>query len=355
MSLYKIVRSKLYKNFMAKLYGIGASIVITGALFKILHWNLADQMLMVGMFTEAIIFLFSAFEPLHKDYDWALVYPELGQQDVTGKEQSKGSVTQQLDKMLADAKIGPELIESLSSGMRNLSENARKLSYTTDAAAATEGYVANLSKAKDAVQNLTGVYEKSADAIFATSDIQVKSMQEMIDVQKQNSQKLQDKIAATSDLQVKSMQEMIDVQKQNAQKLQDALSDTTDKQIKSAQELFDIQKQHTQKLQTTLTSTSDMQVKNVQEMYDMQKEHAQKLHDTQMQNVQKIGHIQEQGNQTILENYKKMQENSAQLANSMNDTVQETQKYKQEIDNLSKNVAQINAIYANMLAAMTKQ
>jgi gliding motility-associated protein GldL len=296
MGLYKIVRSKGYKNFMAKLYGIGAAVVILGALFKILHLPGADEMLILGMGTEAIIFFFSAFEPLHKEYDWALVYPELGlaETEPVGRK-STAPVTQQLDKMLEQAKIGPELIDSLASGMRNLSENAKKLSYTTDAAVATEGYVSNLSKAKDAVQNLTGIYEKSADAIFSTSDLQIKGMQEMIDKQKQHAQRLQD----------------------------------------------------------SLNSTTEMQVKSVQEMFEMQKIHAQKLNETQMQNAQKLGQIQDHGHQVIFDNFKKIQENAAILANSMNDTVQEAQKYKQEVDKLSKNVAQINAIYANMLAAMT--
>jgi gliding motility-associated protein GldL len=326
MSLYQIVRSKGYKNFMSKLYGWGAALVIMGALFKILHLKGADWMLMAGMGTEALIFFFSAFEPLHKEFDWALVYPELGQVEAPPAGKPIGTVSQQLDNMLAEAKIGPELIDSLASGMRNLSENARKLSYTTDAAAATEGYVANLSKAKDAVQNLTGVYEKSADAIFATSDMQVKGMQELIDKQKQHAQKMQDNMAATSEMQTKSTQELLDVQKQQAQKLQ-----------------------------STLTSTSDMQVKNVQEMFEMQKEHAQKLHDTQMQNAQKIGQLQDQSNQAIFDNFKKIQDSASNLANSMNDTMNEAQKYKEEVDKLSKNVAQINAIYANMLAAMTSK
>ena len=83
MGLYQLVRSKNYKNFMAKLYGIGAAVVILGALFKILHITGADLMLMLGMGTEAVIFTFSAFEPLHVEYNWALVYPELavGQED----------------------------------------------------------------------------------------------------------------------------------------------------------------------------------------------------------------------------------------------------------------------------------
>jgi hypothetical protein len=126
-------------------------------------------------------------------------------------------------------------------------------------------------------------------------------------------------------------------------------------QVKGAQELFDVQKQHAQKLQSSLITTSEMQVKSVQEMFEMQKIHAQKMNEVQMQSVQQIGQAQEQGNQAIFENFKKIQDSASSLANSMNDTVQEAQKYKQEIDQLSKNVAQINAIYANMLAAMTNK
>ena len=46
--LDNLVRSKGYKNFMAKLYGIGAAIVILGAMFKIMHWPGADLMIVVG-------------------------------------------------------------------------------------------------------------------------------------------------------------------------------------------------------------------------------------------------------------------------------------------------------------------
>ena len=56
------VNGKRFKNFMAKLYGIGAAIVILGALFKILHLKGADQMLIIGLTTEAVIFFISAFE-----------------------------------------------------------------------------------------------------------------------------------------------------------------------------------------------------------------------------------------------------------------------------------------------------
>jgi gliding motility-associated protein GldL len=77
MSLAELVESSGWKNFIAKLYGLGASVVIIGALFKIQHWPFAGTMLTIGLCVEAVIFFFSAFEPLHEEINWALVYPEL--------------------------------------------------------------------------------------------------------------------------------------------------------------------------------------------------------------------------------------------------------------------------------------
>jgi len=175
--LDQIVRSKAYKNGMAKLYGWGASVVIIGALFKILHLPGANIMLILGMGIEAVIFFFSAFEPLHVEYNWALVYPELATgTDIELEEGEKKSrrdkkqqvktdaltPTQALDKMLEEAKIGPELMESLASGMRNLSDNAHKLAGVSDAVVAADNYTASLQKASESVRNLTLKYDKLA-------------------------------------------------------------------------------------------------------------------------------------------------------------------------------------------------
>ena len=173
----QIVRTKGYKNFMAKLYGWGASVVILGALFKILHLPGANIMLILGMGIESIIFFFSAFEPLHVEYNWALVYPELATgSDIELEEEEKKSrrdkkqqvktdsltPTQALDKMLEEAKIGPELMESLASGMRNLSDNAHKLAGVSDAVVSTDNYTSSLQKASESVRNLTLKYDKVA-------------------------------------------------------------------------------------------------------------------------------------------------------------------------------------------------
>ena len=73
----KSFKENFYGNIMPKIYGLGAAVVIVGALFKIMHWPFASLMLIIGLSVEAIIFLFSAFEPLHEDPKWELVYPEL--------------------------------------------------------------------------------------------------------------------------------------------------------------------------------------------------------------------------------------------------------------------------------------
>lgn len=156
---------------MAKLYGLGAAIVIIGALFKIQHWPAAGFFLVLGLSTEAVIFFFSAFEPPHEEVDWSLVYPELAgmDNDDHGKKDKKkkavDGVAQQLDRMMAEAKIGPELLESLGTGLRHLGDSTSKLADMTDASVVTNDYVKNVSKASQSVSEMSNSYTKAASAI----------------------------------------------------------------------------------------------------------------------------------------------------------------------------------------------
>ncbi|MCB0795805.1 MAG: gliding motility protein GldL, partial [Flavobacteriales bacterium] len=159
--------SKKWKNLMAKLYGIGAAVVIIGALFKIQHWPLAGFFLIAGLSTEAIIFFFSAFEPPHEDPDWSLVYPELATGERAEgddfKKEDQRSVTEQLDDMLEAAKIEPELIQSLGQGMRSLSDQARQMGEITGAAAATSEYADSLKGASAKVSELSESYARASE------------------------------------------------------------------------------------------------------------------------------------------------------------------------------------------------
>ncbi len=167
---------------MAKLYGIGAAVVIIGAMFKIQHWPFASVLLVVGLSTEAVIFFFSAFEPLHEEPDWSLVYPELALPDEAKsslKEQNKkstrqvgggGSVTAQLDNMLTEAKIEPELIASLGDGMRAFSSQAKDLSDISAPATASKEYASTLKTATEKVSSLADTYAAASESLTGLSD-----------------------------------------------------------------------------------------------------------------------------------------------------------------------------------------
>ena len=144
---------------MAKLYGWGASVVILGALFKINHYPYANEMLIVGLGTEALIFFFSAFEPLHTEPEWSLVYPQLA----TG-EDSKTAVAE-LDSLLTDANIDSKLLKNLGDGMRNLGDQATKMSNMADAAGATQEFSDSLVKASNRVDEMANTYEGVASSL----------------------------------------------------------------------------------------------------------------------------------------------------------------------------------------------
>jgi len=166
--------SKKFKTIMKYVYGYGGATVIVGAMFKIQHWPGATIMLIGGLGIEAVIFMLSAHEPLHEEIDWTLAYPELAlghsDDDVHALPELDGSssdetVVEQLDNMLAKAKIEPELIESLGSGMRSLSENAGKLGDISSASDATNEYVENLKGASEKVGEMGGVYAEASSSI----------------------------------------------------------------------------------------------------------------------------------------------------------------------------------------------
>jgi gliding motility-associated protein GldL len=155
----------LSKKTMNFTYGMGAAVVIVGALFKIEHLPGASILLKVGLITEAFIFALSAFEPVDHELDWSLVYPELagGQaKDKPKKEEAKdaqGLLSQKLDTMLKEAKIDGQLMESLGSSIRNFEGAAKAISPTVDSVASTKKYAEEMTKAAAQLETLNGLYQ----------------------------------------------------------------------------------------------------------------------------------------------------------------------------------------------------
>lgn len=166
-----------YADIMPKIYGIGAAVVILGAMFKILDWTGANLMIGVGLTTEAIIFFLSAFEPKNKELDWSKVYPELAGENAGVAPLSSGArnrvvsdgATQKFDEMLEKAKIGPELIESLGKGIHNLAFSAEKMGNIADAAVATNDYAQNVKTASKTLVDINQSYTRTATALSEMS------------------------------------------------------------------------------------------------------------------------------------------------------------------------------------------
>jgi gliding motility-associated protein GldL len=197
MNLAEIVQSSGWKNFISKLYGLGASVVIIGALFKIQHWPLAGTMLTIGLLTEAVIFFFSAFEPLHEEIDWSLVYPELAGipedevpelSSTSGKYRGavsggvgggagggggygggSGAVAlAKFDEMLEKAEISPDLFQKLGVGMKKLSDSTANMNVMGDISAASSKYMNTINTANDSLGRLSDSYQSTAKVINET-------------------------------------------------------------------------------------------------------------------------------------------------------------------------------------------
>jgi gliding motility-associated protein GldL len=264
MGLAQMTQGKGFKKFMAKLYGWGASIVIVGALFKIQHWEGAGLMLTIGLLTEAVIFFFSAFEPPHEEVDWSLVYPELaGMHEPGGDKKKKKAgdpVAQELDRLMAEAKIGPELIQSLGTGLKSLSENTSKMAQLSNATVATDDYVKNVQGAAKSVSALSQSYDKAATAMNNLS-----------------------------------------------------------------------------------TSSEDVKV------YGDQVKSAGK----NMAALNAIYELQLQEANTRMKETTKFYDGITMLLSNLNNTVDDTKRYKDEVGKLAKNLNSLNTIYGNMLSAMS--
>lgn len=163
-------------------YGLGASVVIIGALFKILHWEFGPLtgglLLAVGLITEALIFAISAFEPVDDEYDWSLVYPELAGSDTKGKknevkeaQEAEGMLSRKLDDLLKEANIDSQLFNSLGESIRSFEGAAKDIAPTTDAIQNTQKYSEELSHAAAQMESLNSLYKVQLESASRQASI----------------------------------------------------------------------------------------------------------------------------------------------------------------------------------------
>ena len=164
-----MAQSKSYKKTMNFVYGMGAAVVIIGALFKIQHITLGPitggLMLTIGLLVEAGVFAVSAFDTPEEDFDWTKVYPELGQEGLVTNEKvgAEGMLSQKLDNLLQEAKIDAALMESLGSSMKNFQNAAEGLSAASESVASTNKYNEQVSLAAVQMETLNNLYKSQVE------------------------------------------------------------------------------------------------------------------------------------------------------------------------------------------------
>ena len=170
------VLSKKVMNFA---YGMGAAVVIIGALFKLMHWPGAGAMLIIGLGTEALIFGLSAFDPVDKDIDWSIVFPELAGGAVSTKKalkteepvEAQGMLSQKLDNMLKEAKIDGALMSSLGNSIKNFESAAKGIAPTVDSIASTKKYSEELTTAAAQMESLNSLYKIQLESASRNAQI----------------------------------------------------------------------------------------------------------------------------------------------------------------------------------------
>jgi len=300
---------------MAKMYGIGASVVILGALFKIQHWPGAGPMLTIGLGAEAMIFFLSAFEPLHEEVDWTLVYPELAGMSEDPDEfdaipQRRGRAAEgpaggggstaalaKFDQMLESAQITPDLFERLGQGLKNLNATTAKLSDISDATMATNEYVSNVKNAAISVNSLTESLDGSS----------------------------------------RNLKGKVDILSESYQKNSDLIENSTNQLVGS----YDLLKESINTEHTTIMEGN----KTIGEKLGVINKNLSALNA--------VYELQLQNNNEHLKDSQKLYTDFGKITDNLKSSVEETEKYKEEIGKLSQNLADLNSVYGNMLSAMS--
>lgn len=178
-----MAQSKSTKKLFNMAYGLGASVVIIGALFKILHWEFGPLtgglLLSIGLITEALIFAISAFEPVDDELDWSLVYPELAGGESKGArkneaaeaKEAEGLLSKKLDDLLKEANIDANLMNSLGDSIRNFEGAAKGIAPTADAIQHTKKYSEELSYAAAQMESLNSLYKVQLESASRQASI----------------------------------------------------------------------------------------------------------------------------------------------------------------------------------------
>ncbi len=386
---------------MKYLYGWGASIVILGALFKILHLKGAGTMLLCGMSIEAIIFFFSAFEPIHEEVDWTLVYPELagmsdeeelrqyrsnkyeesmsaeaikeiisgvlaasginsGQaaQPLTtgtggGAVGSSGALvfTEKFNKMLESADISPALFDKVSQGLNKLSEASGKIADISNAAVATKEYTEKIVKTTESLNTFNENYTHSGQVLNESLNILSENFQKTAGIVSESGQNFMQGVNQS----VNKLEEHLTSAGATVSRNITESGKTIAEQLgNAASGLVNTYKEATESLGVTYQQLAEAMKANGSIISDGSGNYHEQL-ERLNKNMSALNaahelHLQET-NQRLKE-AEKVYSGVDSMMKKLNTSISETEKFADALEQLNKNINALNSVYGNMLSAM---
>jgi gliding motility-associated protein GldL len=308
------LESRAFKNFMGKLYGFGASIVIIGALFKIQHYPGAVYLLPIGLGMEAVIFFFSALQKPHVEPDWSMVHPQFLDEFHTEKEIeqmiAEGKITPEyakqtkpklpgegatgsnvdagLSKMLEEAGINHEQLGKFRNGLEKFTEQAGKMADISQATVATNGYVDSIKNATEAINGMQQHFQNVSEVTASNTEATQAYIENM-------------KSAGSA------VSRLVEIYENTATQLEN---------------------ENTAYGNTARKLTENLAALNA--LYELQ------LKETSQQG----------------EDAKKMSEQVKTFVEQLDASNQAAEQYKKQVTTLTEKVASLNSVYGNMLSAM---
>jgi gliding motility-associated protein GldL len=325
MSITELVESPGYKKLMGKVYGFGAAIVLAGALFKIQHYPGAGPMLLVGMGTEIIIFVLSAFEPPHAMPDWTLVYPELVGLEPNESHHGggkKSAVTQgggsDLAALIQSGTLEPAVIEKLSEGIKKLTSTTNQLSDLSDANLATDSYLKNLKQASESVSQLATTQNKSVKVLEDSASQLAKSYDTTAQAITQSGVRLAEDLNASGKKFVDELNRSGETMSSTYGKLSQTMAQELDRAAVNSRTYAE-QMEGMNKNISSINSMYELQLKNSSQQMQSANEMMKSMTDVKEELLQSVA---------------------------------ETKAYKDQVSKLSHSIGELNTIYGNMLTAM---
>jgi gliding motility-associated protein GldL len=398
MTLAEFVESKTYKTVMKYVYGWGASVVLLGALFKIMHFPGAGPMLVAGMGTEVLIFFLSAFEPLHEEPDWTLVYPELAgmtneldddlphgnyvpqrdsrlfnvsQQPIpepisdggagevapvaagvaaAGLAAGRSTALERFDELLEKAELGPDLFVKMGEGIERLANTAQDLNKMQDAVIATENYAVNMQGASESAKQLTETYNSSTEVIQSSAGSLSEATLKAAEKIEQGGADMAEQLSNASQAAASKLAESGDEIAGIARKSSEALLDAANT---AGQQMIDSIRTTGEQLGQSYQEMVGEMNKNIESMKGGNQSYIEQL-DIQNKHLTALNSIYE----LQRDNLTQQNEQSQQLYSKANEAIEnmsaavdDTQKYKEQLNKLNDNLASLNNVYGNMLSS----